>query len=106
MRKLLIISTIVLLILGIVFTVAPLEKFGVLAAIAALIFGLLAYKKSDIGQSNFPKYLTIIAVGTLFAATYFVFFTESEKVEVDQQFEQQKIQSENDAKQTLENEGL
>lgn len=104
MRKIFIILAIILILFGIVFTILPMEKFGLLAAVTALIFGLLTYKKSEIGQTNFPKYLTIIAVGIIFTATYFVFFTESEKVEIDQQFEQLKKDSEKI--ESLEADGL
>lgn len=106
MRKTFIFLSIVTMIFGIVFTILPLEKFGLAAAVIALIFGILAYRKSEIEQTRLPKYLSFIAVATLFAAIYFAFFTESEKVEVDKQFEQEKIQSETEAKQTLESEGL
>jgi|JI61114C2RNA_FD_contig_123_58931_length_2660_multi_7_in_0_out_0_2 membrane-bound ClpP family serine protease len=106
MRKIFIILAIILILFGIVFTILPMEKFGLLASLVAMIFSVLAYKKSKAEEVNFPKYLSIIAVATLFTATYFVFFTNNEVVAIDQQFEQQKIESEKEAKNTLESEGL
>lgn len=107
MRKLLITISIIFIVLGIIFTILPMEKFGLLAAFVALILSVLAYKKSDINNTNFPKYLSMIAVAILFSATFFAFFTESEKVEIDQKFEQQKIESVKQDQKDLEDlEGL
>lgn len=78
-----------------------MEKFGLIAALFALVFGVFAYYKSEHNNSNFPKYLAMISVATLFSATYFSFFTKAEEVVIDQQFEQQKIESQKQDQQDL-----
>ena len=73
----------------------------------ATILGVLAYHKSDFSNLNLPKYLSMIAVATLFCAIYFTFFTKAEEVVIDQQFEQQKIESQKQDQKDLQDlEGL
>ncbi len=107
MRKTFIILSIILTLFGIIFTVLPMQKFGMIAAFCAVILSVLGYHKSEITNSNFPKYLSMIAMGTFFCATYFTFFTKAEIVEIDPQFEQQKIESQKQDQKDLQDlEGL
>jgi drug/metabolite transporter superfamily protein YnfA len=107
MRKTFIILSIILILFGIIFTVLPMQKFGMIAAFCAAVFGVLAYHKSEITDSNFPKYLSMIAMGTFFCAAYFTFFTKAEVIEIDPQFEQEKIESQKQDQKDLQDlEGL
>ena len=103
MRKASIIFGIIFAVLAVILSVLPLYKFAFIPAILAFILGLVAFLKSKKeGQSTHVIQvvflLTIIALGI---ATYKAIFTES-KVGDTEQLEQREIESEEKAKEELE----
>jgi EamA domain-containing membrane protein RarD len=107
MRKTFITISIIFIFFGLIFTILPLQKFGMIASILAVVFGVLAYHKSEIHNSNLPKYLSMIAMATFFCASYFTFFTKAEVVAIDPQFEQEKVESQKQDQKDLQDlEGL
>jgi Ca2+/H+ antiporter len=100
MRKVLIVLAFLFAILGIVFAILPMGTLGVLPVGLSLIFGGLAYYKSEANDKAVPKWLLIVAVLTLV-----VIIARSmmpDEVEQDAQFEQQKIESQQEDLKDLE----
>lgn len=106
MRKIYITLAIVFAFLGIIFTILPMEKFGLIAATIATLFGFLAYRIADINQQKLPKRILIVSLFTMVIALGFILFTKDEVVAVDKQFEQKKVESAKEGKKDLEEEGL
>lgn len=106
MRKVYIILAFVFAFLGIIFTILPTEKFGLIAASIATLFGFLAHKTSDFNQKKLPKRILIVSLFTVVIALAFILFTKDEVVAVDKQFEQKKVESAKEGKKDLEEEGL
>ena len=65
MRKVLIVLAFLFAILGIVFAILPMGTLGVLPVGLSLIFGGLAYYKSEANDKAVPKWLLIVAAVTL-----------------------------------------
>ena len=106
MRKLFLISACVFGALGIAFTVLPMDTLAFLPIGLALIFGLLTLKKSNDSQKKFPKILLIISALCSVVVLGKTLFIE-DQVATDNQFEQQKIETKQEAKKELEElEGL
>jgi hypothetical protein len=106
MRKLIIVLAIIFTVLGIIFTILPMDTMAFLPIGFAFIFTLLLLKKSEEPQKKLPKTLLFIcSLSTLFVLAKTVFIKD--KVEVDQKFELQKIETKEEAKKELEEiEGL
>jgi len=106
MRKLFLILSVVFGVLGIAFTILPLDTLAFLPIGLALVFGLLTLKQSEDSQKKFPKIiLTIVALcsAVVLGKTLLV----EDEVATDTQFEQQKIETKQEAKKELEElEGL
>lgn len=106
MRKLFLILSVVFGVLGIAFTILPLDTLAFLPIGFALVFGLLTLKQSQDSQKKFPKIiLTIVALcsAVVLGKTLLV----EDEVATDTQFEQQKIETKQEAKKELEElEGL
>lgn len=106
MRKLFLILSVVFGALGIAFTILPLDTLAFLPIGLALVFGLLTLKQSEDSQKKFPKIiLTIVALcsAVVLGKTLLV----EDEVATDTQFEQQKIETKQEAKKELEElEGL
>ena len=106
MRKLFLILSVVFGVLGIAFTILPLDTLAFLPIGLALVFGLLTLKQSKDSQKKFPKIiLTIVALcsAVVLGKTLLV----EDEVATDTQFEQQKIETKQEAKKELEElEGL
>ena len=101
MRKLLLVLGILLTVLAIVFAVLPLDTIAFLPIGLALVFCLLLLKKSGETQKTFPKILLLLCV---LCSVYVLGKTILIKDQVvqDVQFEQQKIETKQEAKQDLE----
>jgi flagellar biosynthesis protein FlhB len=106
MRKLFLILSVVFGVLGITFTILPLDTLGFLPIGLALVFGLLTLKQSEDSQKKFPKIILTIAAlcsAVVLGKTLLV----KDEVATDTQFEQQKIETKQEAKKELEElEGL
>ena len=100
MRKALIVLAFIFAILGIVFAILPMGTLGVLPVGLSLIFGALAYVKSDANDKVVPKWLLIVAGLTLVVVIARSMIPD--EVAQDQQFEQKKIESKKEDMKDLE----
>jgi peptidoglycan/LPS O-acetylase OafA/YrhL len=100
MRKVLIVLAFIFTILGIVFAVLPMGTLGILPVGLSLIFGALAYFKSEANDRVVPKWLLIIAGLTLVVIIVRSFIPD--EVAQDTQFEQKKIESKQEDLKDLE----
>lgn len=102
MRKIVLISSIVFVILSIVFSILPLDTIALLPIGIALILIFITFKKSDATQRKFVKWLFAIAyicaIYTL-GKTYLV----KDNIATDKKFELEKIETKQEAKKELEN---
>ncbi|MBF6641743.1 hypothetical protein IVB69_09645 [Flavobacterium sp. J49] len=106
MRKLFLILACVFGVLGIVFTILPMDTLAFLPIGLALIFGLLTLKKSEDNQKKFPKILLVIGALCSVVVLGKTLLIE-DQVATDTQFEQQKIETKQEAQKELEElEGL
>jgi hypothetical protein len=100
MRKALIVLAFIFAILGIVFAILPMGTLGILPVGLSILFAGLAFVKSDGNNKNVPKWLLIVAVLTL--VVVLVRAMMPNEVEKDVQFEQKKIESQQEDLQDLE----
>ena len=106
MRKLLLVLGIVFTLLGIAFTILPMDTLAFLPIGLAIVFGLLTMRKSNESQKKLPNYLLIISVICSMVVIGKALFIE-DTVEKDPEFEKQKIETKQEAKKELEElEGL
>lgn len=101
MRKTFLILSIIFVVISIVFSVLPLDTLALLPIGITLILLFITFKKSEVNQRQFPKWLFIIT----YLCGIFVLgktFLIKDEVAVDQQFEQQKIETKQEAKKELE----
>nr|WP_294773612.1 hypothetical protein [uncultured Flavobacterium sp.] len=106
MRKLFLILACLFAVLGIAFTVLPLDTIAFLPIGLALVFGLLTLKQSQDTQKKFPKILLVIGALCSLAVLGKTLLIKDE-VATDTQFEQQKIETKQEAQKELEElEGL
>lgn len=101
MRKLFLGITIFFTLLSVVFAFLPLGTLALIPVGVALVFGILALKKSDAQQAKWVKALLAVAILSLMFIVGKQVFTDDE-VEVDKQFETQKVESKNEAQKELE----
>lgn len=106
MRKLFLILTCVFGAIGIAFTILPMDTLAFLPIGLAIVFGLLTLKKSEDSQKKFPKILLVITALCSVLVLGKTLLIEDE-IATDTQFEQQKIETKQEAKKELEElEGL
>lgn len=101
MRKLFLIVAIIFTTLGAVFAFLPVDTIALAPILLGLVFGVLAFSKSDVSQR---KTVTII-LGIAFVAAIIVVskhFLEDDSIIVDPNFEKTKIESQKEAQKTLE----
>jgi len=101
MRNLLIILASFFALLGITFTIFPMGTIAILPIALSFILGFLAIKKSTENQKKFPKLILYISALTLLVVIGKEVFIKDEVV-VDQQFDQKKVESKENAKKDLE----
>ncbi|NKI27332.1 hypothetical protein HCG49_12230 [Arenibacter sp. 6A1] len=88
-------------ILAIVFLILPLGSLLMIPAIAALLFGYLAYRSSDESKKKFPKYI-LIATALICLAGITKLFVIKDKVVNDTNFENRIETSKEDAIKELD----
>ena len=101
MRKLFLILGISFTVLAIAFSVLPMDTLAFLPIGLALVFCLLLLKKSNENQKIIPNILLLLCV----LSSVFVLgktLLIKDEVENDRLFEQQKIETKQEAKQELE----
>lgn len=101
MRKLILALGIIFTVLAVIFSVLPMDTLAFLPIGLSLIFCLILLKKSEPNQKKLPNILLLVCV----LSSVFVLgktLMIKDKVEKDTQFEQQKIETQQEAKQELE----
>jgi hypothetical protein len=101
MRKLFLILASIFTALSIVFAFLPLGTLALIPIGTAILFGILALKKSDIKQQKVVKVILIFAILSLVFVVGKEVFTKDEVV-VDKQFDTKKTESKKEAKKDLE----
>ena len=102
MRKLFLVIASIFTVLGIVFSFLPLGTIAFLPIAIALLFGFLAFQKSDESQKKLVKVLLIFSViALIWVASKEILIKD--KVEKDAAFEKVKTQSKEEDKKELEN---
>jgi MFS superfamily sulfate permease-like transporter len=106
MRKTFLILALIFTVISIVFTALPLDTLALAPIGLALLFIFIAFKKSSIEERKLPKRLFIvvyICALIVLGKTYLI----KDEIAVDTQFEQEKIETKQEAKKDLEElEGL
>ncbi len=106
MRQLFLVIASIFTVLSIIFSFLPLGTLALIPVGIALVFGFLALKKSDLTQAKLVKVLLVISGLCLVIILGKEIFIKDE-VEVDQQFNTEKIESKEEAQKELEElEGL
>lgn len=101
MRQLFFVIAVFFSVLSAVFIFLPLDTLALLPVGIALVFGLLALKKSDLNQAKMVKFFIAIAIFSMIVIVgKAILLTDA--VEKDQQFETQKIESKKEAQKELE----
>ncbi len=101
MRKILLIVAVVLTLVSILFSILPLDTLALAPIGLALLFIFFAFKKSDVKQRKFTKFLFIITYICglyVLGKTYLI----KDKVTVDTNFEQEKVDSKKEDLKDLE----
>ena len=101
MRKLFLIIAIIAVVFGVVFTFLPLDTIALAPLLVALLFGFLAYIKSDMVQKKTVNVVLIVAFVAIISVISKHFLSKDE-VSMDQKFEKAKIESQKEAQKTLE----
>ena len=101
MRKILLIVAVLLTLISILFSILPLDTLALAPIGLALLFIFFAFKKSDVKQRKFTKLLFIITYICglyVLGKTYLI----KDKVTVDTNFEQEKVDSKKEDLKDLE----
>lgn len=101
MRKVLLILAVIFAVIGILFTILPLGTIAFLPLGVAVILSILAIVKSVDKQKNFPKWVLIVSIVAVLVVAGKQLFIK-DKVAVDQQFKNEKIEKQQEAKKDLE----
>ncbi len=102
MRKLFLVLTIIFTLLAIIFAVLPMNTIAFLPIGIALVFGLILLKISDENKKKLPNALLFLGVLSSVFVLGKTLLIKDEVVQ-DTQFEKQKIETKQEAKQELEN---
>lgn len=106
MRKLFLVLASLFTVLSVVFAFLPLGTLGLIPVGIAILFGLLAFQKSDVNARKLVKVLLVFAFLSLIIITGKEFFIK-EEIAKDNVFENQKKATKKEAKKELEElEGL
>lgn len=101
MKNLYTILAVFFLLLSAIFSYLPLGTIAFIPITLAFLFGYLVFKKSESSKNKFSKILLFLTTLCLLFVLIKVFFVKNE-VELDSNFEQQKIENNKDAKKDLE----
>ena len=101
MRKIILVVAIIFTLTAVIFAVLPLDTIAFLPIGLALLFSLLLLKKSEDRQKQLPKILLLVtAISSAFVLGKTLLIKD--EVVQDTKFEQQKIETKQEAKQELE----
>jgi len=101
MRKTILILSFIFVVISIIFSILPFDTLALLPIGITLILIFITFKKSDTNQRKLVKWLfgiTYICALFVLGKTYLI----KDEVEKDQQFEQQKVETKQEAKKELE----
>ncbi len=101
MKKTLLILSVIFVVLSVIFSVLPLDTLAFLPIGIALVLIFVTFKKSETNQRKLTKWLfaiTYICALFVLGKTYLI----KDEVEKDKKFEQQKIDTKQEAKKELE----
>lgn len=101
MRKIILVIAILFTVAALVFALLPLDTLAFLPIGIAIVFSLLLLKKSKEKQKQLPKILLLLAVISSAFVLGKTLLIKDEVVQ-DTKFEQQKIETKQEAKQELE----
>lgn len=101
MRKLFLVLGIIFTVLAIVFSVLPMDTIAFLPIGLAIISCLLLLKNSEANQKKLPNILLFVCVVSSVFVLGKTLLIKNE-VEKDAQFEQQKVETKQEAKKELE----
>ncbi|HRZ97086.1 MAG TPA: hypothetical protein P5084_05980 [Paludibacter sp.] len=101
MRKLFIILSIIFAVLGIIFTILPMGNIALFPVGIAVLFSVLAVIYSKNNNKKVPK-LILIASSVLFLSVIGKEVFIKDKVAYDQQFNEKKQESKQEAQKELE----
>ena len=101
MRKLFLVLASIFTTLSILFAFLPLGTLALIPIGIAILFGFLAFKKSDLKQQKAIKVILLFAILSLVVVVGKEIFMKDE-VEVDKQFDAKKSESKKEAKKDLE----
>ena len=101
MRKIILVVAILFTVAALVFALLPLDTLAFLPIGIAIVFSLLLLKKSKEKQKQLPKILLLLAVISSAFVLGKTLLIKDEVVQ-DTKFEQQKIETKQEAKQELE----
>ncbi len=101
MKKIVFVMASVFTFLSVLFAILPLGTLALIPIGIALIFGLLALKKSEANQTKWIKIVLVITVLSLVFVIGKEVFTKDE-VQIDQQFNATKEASKQEAQKELE----
>ena len=106
MRKLFITISIIFAVLGVILSILPTEKLGLIPVVLSIVLAFLALKKSDDTQKKLPQFILIFTTILLVIALVKITLTIDEVV-IDQKDEIIKIESQKqDVKDLEELDGL
>lgn len=89
-------------ILAVILAILPMEKIALIPAIAALIFGIIAFFMSKDESKKLIKFILLVAVISLAIIAYKSFFSGDAEVVTDETFIEKTQQSEEKAIEELE----
>lgn len=101
MRKIFIVLSIVFALCGIVLTILPTEKLGLIPVLGSLIFSFWALKKSETDLRRIPLIILIFALVLLIVSLAKIAIIKDEVI-VDQKDELIKIESQKQDQKDLE----
>ena len=101
MRNLFIVLAIVFAVLGVILTILPIEKLGLIPVFGAVIFSFLALKKSETNSRKVPMVIFIFALVLMMASLSKIAMTKDEVI-IDQKDEIIKIESQKQDQKDLE----
>ena len=101
MRQLFLVMVSIFTVLSVIFAFLPLGTLALIPVGIAMLFGFLAFKKSDVKQAKWVKMLLVVSALSLVFVVGKEIFTKDE-VEVDKQFDTKKVESKKEAQKELE----
>jgi EamA domain-containing membrane protein RarD len=101
MRKTFLILAVIFTIISVIFSVLPFDTLALAPIGLALVFIFIAFQKSETEQRKITKILFTIAYICAIIVLGKTFLIK-DKVAVDNQFEQQKMDAKQEAKKDLE----